>query len=515
MGDDLSTPAIVPRWEWRTFGVRLGAAEAVFAKLSPDSVEESDELYLLSAADGDTVKFRDDLMDVKQLRDVDGDGLEQWLPVLKASFPLPADVAASVLEGLHVSAPPPERDAYTLVELLEDLGQADAAVIPVDVHKRRQRYKAHGCAAELTDVRTERGSTRSIAVESEDPAAVTAAVRALGLERRRNTNYPRGLRSLVSFGESRYAVVDVGTNSVKFHLGERSADGAWRRVVDRSEVTRLGEGLAAGGDIRPEPMERTIDAIAAMADEAEEKGALQIAAVGTAGLRIASNANGFVTATRTRAGIDVEVISGEEEARLAFLAATSALDLPAGRLVVFDSGGGSSQFTFGHGGSVDERFSVDVGAVRFTEQFGLDGAVSVEGLVKAMDAISDALERLDGRPAPDGLVGMGGTITNVAAVKHGLETYDPDVVQGTVLDRAEIDRQIELFRVRSADERRSLPGLQPKRAEVILAGACIVRTVLELLGHESVTVSDRGLRHGLLVERFGTEGQDPTERERS
>jgi exopolyphosphatase/guanosine-5'-triphosphate,3'-diphosphate pyrophosphatase len=98
---------------------------------------------------------------------------------------------------------------------------------------------------------------------------------------------------------------------------------------------------------------------------------------------------------------------------------------------------------------------------------------------------------------------MGGALTNLAAVKHELATYDAEVVQGTVLDRAELDRQLELYRVRTADERRAIPGLQPKRAEVILAGACIVRTVLEKLGRESVTVSDRGLRHRLLVERFG------------
>jgi exopolyphosphatase / guanosine-5'-triphosphate,3'-diphosphate pyrophosphatase len=100
-------------------------------------------------------------------------------------------------------------------------------------------------------------------------------------------------------------------------------------------------------------------------------------------------------------------------------------------------------------------------------------------------------------------VGMGGGLTNLAAVRHALSTYDPDVVQGTVLDRAEIDRQIELYRTRTADERREVVGLQPQRAEVILAGACIVRTVLTMLGKDSLTVSDRGLRYGVLSERFG------------
>ena len=98
---------------------------------------------------------------------------------------------------------------------------------------------------------------------------------------------------------------------------------------------------------------------------------------------------------------------------------------------------------------------------------------------------------------------MGGAVTNLAAVRHGLTTYDPDVVQGTVLDRAEIGRQIELYRSRDVDARRAIAGLQPKRSDVILAGACIVATVMDKLGARTVTVSDRGLRHGLLVDRFG------------
>ena len=183
---------------------------------------------------------------------------------------------------------------------------------------------------------------------------------------------------------------------------------------------------------------------------------------------------------------------------------------------MFDTGGGSSQFTFGHGTEIDERFSVDVGAARYTERFGLDGAVSEDVLREAMAAISADLARLDGRPTPDALVGMGGAVTNITAVRHGLATYDPAVVQGTILDRAEIDRQIELYRSRDADARRSIVGLQPKRAEVILAGACIVRTVMEKLGKTSLTVSDRGLRHGVLAEtvrrlNLGSGGARPAE----
>jgi exopolyphosphatase/guanosine-5'-triphosphate,3'-diphosphate pyrophosphatase len=231
---------------------------------------------------------------------------------------------------------------------------------------------------------------------------------------------------------------------------------------------------------------------------------LAIAAVGTAGLRGAQNSAEFVASVQARCGIPIEVISGEEEARLAYRAATSGLARSGGAVVVFDSGGGSSQFTFGQDDHIDERFSVEVGAVRFTERHGLDGVVSEQELGAAKDAIAAALVRLDGRLAPDAVVAMGGTVTNLAAVKHNLARYDPDVVQGSVLDCAEIDRQIELYRTRTADERRQIVGLQPKRAEVILAGACIVRTVLAKLGREALQVSDRGLRHGLLAERFGS-----------
>ena len=99
---------------------------------------------------------------------------------------------------------------------------------------------------------------------------------------------------------------------------------------------------------------------------------------------------------------------------------------------------------------------------------------------------------------------MGGAVTNMAAVMHGLVTYDPHVIQGSVLVRAEVRRQVELYRSRPAAERRAIPGLQPGRAEVILAGACVVVTVLDLLGADQLTVSVRGLRHGVLAERFGS-----------
>ncbi len=494
---------IVPRWEWRWFGPRLGPAESRLATLTPVGVQESDETYLLSGT-GDNVKVRDALMDIKVLREVDRDGLEQWTPVMKAGFPLPATEVTRVFAAVHLDPPPLRRASYSLEEFINELALPGGRIRAISVHKRRTRYSVGGCMAELAAVVADGKPTRTVAVESEDAAAVVAAVRSLGLGGFVNTSYPRGLAALIDGEPSRFAVIDVGTNSVKFHLGERDRDGKWRTVVDRAEMTRLGEGLEQHRVIGDSALERTAAAIAGMVDEAKRHGVLATVAVGTAGLRIASNRDAVVAAIEARTGLRIEVISGDEEGRLAYVAATSGLGLSAGSLVVFDTGGGSSQFTFGNSSSVEDRYSVDVGAVRYTERYKLDGVVSAEVLREAMAAIAADLSRLDGRPVPAALVAMGGAVTNITAVKHGLARYDPAIVQGTVLDRAEIDRQIELYRSRDADGRRAIIGLQPKRAEVILAGACIVRTVMEKLGKQALTVSDRGLRHGVLAEQFGS-----------
>jgi exopolyphosphatase/guanosine-5'-triphosphate,3'-diphosphate pyrophosphatase len=423
---------------------------------------------------------------------------------MKKAFPLPAVDVEKVFASLHLAAPPLVRDDYTLGQFVSELAMPSSVLRPVGVHKRRFRYAVAGCTSELSNIRAEGKTTRTIAIEAEDAAAVVSAVASVGLAGYLNTNYMSGLQALLDGTPERYAVLDVGTNSVKFHVGERSGAGTWPTIVDRAELTRLGEGLDKKGEIMAEAAERTATAIADMADEAKRNAARAIVAVGTAGLRIARNSSAVLQKILTQTGISIEVIPGDEEGRLAYLAAKAGINVPDASLAVFDTGGGSTQFTFGRGARVDEQFSVDVGAARYTERFGLAGAVAPDLLRGALAAIAAGLSRIDGRPQPDTLVAMGGAVTNMAAVRHGLTTYDPDVIQGTVLDRDEIDRQIEMYRWRDAAQRRSIVGLQPKRAEVILAGACIVRTVMERLGQASLIVSDRGLRHGLFVERFGS-----------
>ena len=491
---------IVPRWEWREFGDQAANAFERLLASPSGRVEESDERYVVSTRSRASIKIRDGRLDVKQLVEVDDAGLQQWRPVMKGAFPLLPDDLAVVVDALGSDLPLPA-EGCTLEQFLAAIeGAADLLV--VEVRKRRRHYLVDGCMAEASEITTGHGTARTVAVESEDPALVRATIRGLGLAGERNVDLPSWLRAKAGLERPRFAAIDVGTNSVKFRIADRGAEGGWTAVVDRAEVTRLGEGLDGTGRLGKEPMRRTAEAIAGMAEEARARGAQGIAAVGTAGLRRAPNRDELIAAVRARTGVEVEVISGEEEARLAYLAVVSSLGPVSGSLVVFETGGGSSQFTFGRAGHVDERFSVDVGAVGLTERFGLAAEVARERVEEARAAIAGELQRLDGRPAPDVLVGMGGAVTNMTAVMHELASYDPEVVQGSVLTAAEVDRQIELYRTRSADDRRQIVGLQPKRAEVILAGACVVRTVLAKLDRDSLTVSDRGLRHGLLAERF-------------
>lgn len=493
--------AIVPRWEWRVFGDRFPVAEAEFAARTPTGVQDSDETYLLTPS-GDNVKVRDALLDVKELQEVDADGLERWAPILKAAFPLAAADAAVAAEALGLP-PPADGPMPTLEALLGATATADARVRVARVRKHRVRYAVGGCMAEVSDIEVDGHPARTIAVEGEDRAAVLATVRAMGLGGYRNTSYPVGLAAILDGTLARAAVIDVGTNSVKMCVGEPAADGTWRYLADRSVVTRLGEGLAEHGTIADGAVERTIAAIDDMVAEARALDATAIVALGTAGLRTASNSASVIASIAQRTGIRIEVVSGDEESRLAFAGVGPDLAIGDGSLVVFDTGGGSTQFTFGHGGTVDERFSLPIGAVRLTERFGLDGAVSSERLQEARTAIRAELAPVGDRPRPDALVGIGGAVTNLVAVQLALEPYDPDVVRGTRLEAAELDRQIEAYRTQDAQARRGTVGLQPGRGEVILAGACIVRAVMEVLGWSSLVASDRGLRHGALVERFG------------
>ena len=181
---------------------------------------------------------------------------------MKEPFPLSADDVGRVFAALLVQPPPLERSEYSIDQFVDELMTPAGGVRVARVHKLRRRYTVQGVMAEDDDIEANGLTTRSIAAESTDPEAVMAVIRAAGMGQHLNVSYPRGLTALLTDQAPRYAVIDVGTNSVKLHVAERQADGSWKRLADRAVMSRLGEGLSPGGDIGAEPLGRTAAAIA-------------------------------------------------------------------------------------------------------------------------------------------------------------------------------------------------------------------------------------------------------------
>ena len=298
------------------------------------------------------------------------------------------------------------------------------------------------------------------------------------------------------------AVIDIGTNSIKFCVAQKAADGTLDVLKDANDIVRLGEGLRETGLISPEALERNAQSVAQFAQQAKDLGVDEVFAVGTMALRTAKNTQDFINRVSELCGLTVKVLPGDEEARLAYLAVLSGLPIQKGELVIFDTGGGSTEFIFGQGKALDRRFSVNLGAVPITEKHFADDPVKAGSVQAALADIKAVFDEAKVQGHPTQIVGMGGTVTSMGAVKHKMTSYDPDVIQGSTMTAVDIDEQIADYSARTIEERRQIIGLQPKRADVILAGACILKDILTRFDAKDFIISDRGLRHGLLFDSF-------------
>lgn len=298
---------------------------------------------------------------------------------------------------------------------------------------------------------------------------------------------------------ARFATIDIGTNTVLLLVAERTADGTFLPIRERAEITRLGQGVDASGALSPEAMERTLTVLERFADEARGLSVLVPAVVATSACRDARNTADFIAAARARAGLDVEVISGDEEARLSFLA--TARSFPGAGLTVLDIGGGSTELMAGdRTGQVTFRQSFDVGSVRLTERFAKHGPQARE----ATEAfVANAFARVSKVEPGSSLIGTAGTVTTVCAMALGLETYDAAQVHGAALTRAQVEDVANRLWAASLDERRRMKGLDPKRADVMPSGALILLGAMSAVGAGQLTVNDRGLRWGVLLDRWG------------
>jgi len=189
---------IIPRWEWRTFGrTGFGESEDLIRGRSPAQVRKSGEVYILSKQSMNNTKVRDDLMDIKTLKAVNENRLEQWNPILKARFPLGRDVLPGVFVALGVPLPALQRDAYSLQQYLDDLIRPRPELKVVSVAKERHGFMIDGCIVEIAEVAFDGMPFHTVAVEQEDPQLVINTVRALKLDNLENINYLRAMKSAV------------------------------------------------------------------------------------------------------------------------------------------------------------------------------------------------------------------------------------------------------------------------------------------------------------------------------
>jgi exopolyphosphatase/guanosine-5'-triphosphate,3'-diphosphate pyrophosphatase len=285
-------------------------------------------------------------------------------------------------------------------------------------------------------------------------------------------------------GGRQRAAVDIGTNSVRL-LVARVEEGKVIPLCRRLVTTRLGEGLEPGAPLRGAARQRTLQALGGFARLMAGFRPEVVQAVATSAVREAGNGAEFAAAAARVLGAPVRVISGEEEARLSYLGAVWGLGLD--RAVVVDIGGGSTELTYPRGDALVSR-SCPVGAVRCTA-----ARASRPDVERALAPITA------GVPQDLPLVGVGGTVTTLAAVEMGLVPYDPDRVHGSRLSAPEVDRLYARLAGLDLAERRRVPGLQPERADIILAGTMILQVLLAYLGRPEIVVSEADLLYALVL----------------
>ncbi len=336
----------------------------------------------------------------------------------------------------------------------------------------------------------------------------------------------------------RAAAIDVGTNTVRLLVGEPDGAGGYRLIFAAQEITRLGQGLLTDRRLQPEPIQRTLAVLEGFRRLADSHGASRTAVVGTSALREARNRQEFLRRARREMGLDVRVISGEEEARLTLRGVRSALPAVGthcgpvdqghhllstgpdamgaplgGRLLLMDIGGGSTEFLLADGDAILATASTGLGVVKLTEAHVRHDPPAPAELRAIHDVIAARLARLPAEglsglgPTAAGLattfVGTAGTVTTLAAVDLSLTSYDPGRVNGHRLNRDRVEALLGELASLPLARRRTVPGLEPGRADVIVAGALVCMVVMETLGFTSIVVSDGGLREGILLDLLG------------
>jgi exopolyphosphatase/guanosine-5'-triphosphate,3'-diphosphate pyrophosphatase len=313
----------------------------------------------------------------------------------------------------------------------------------------------------------------------------------------------RPQRRAVAPGHRRVAAIDIGSNSIRQIVADVSTDGTIQVVDEMKAAPRLATGLAANGRLSDLAIRAAIEAVERMATLAKELGAARVDVVATSAVRDATNAAAFITEVQRVTGLRVRVLDGPEEARLSFRSAVAHFDMGVGRTVVIDIGGGSAELALSAEGVIERLVSLPFGAIRLTEEF-FEHGVTPRGVRKLRKAVSGAIRanvpRRDWRGAQ--LIGSGGTFTNLAGVflaRQGILTAARSV-HAAHIPRSDLEHILDMLSDMTPDERREVPGLNPERADIIVAGVAVAAEVLRRLESRELVVSRYGIREGLLLE---------------
>lgn len=305
----------------------------------------------------------------------------------------------------------------------------------------------------------------------------------------------------------RVASIDVGTNSTRLMVADLDGRTGPLTIVERlMRITRLGQDVDRTGALADEAIERTVTVLREYREVMDRHGVAEgrVRMTATSASRDASNRDAFFDAAEAVVGARPELISGDEEARLSFLGATADLDAADGPFLVFDLGGGSTEFVYGTGGregEVEAALSVDVGCVRLTERFLQQDPPAPEDLTAAIsytDAWLDDVARAIPRAADARtVIGLAGTVTTIAAVEQGLAPYDRDAVHHFRLTKDAAEDVFRTLATESHADRLHNPGLEPARADVIIGGCCVLVAIYRRLGIDEILVSEADILDGL------------------
>lgn len=297
------------------------------------------------------------------------------------------------------------------------------------------------------------------------------------------------------------AAIDIGTNSMRLMLCEIVGNSIAKKEKELI-VTRIGKDLSKTGQITEKSLIRNIDALKYFKNKADRYGAEDVITIATSAVRDASNGEAFAAAARSQAGINVRIISGEEEAELGINGVMSEIEDTEDSILVIDIGGGSTELILGSKDKTDYSVSIPAGAVRMTEQFITGHPINNEE-IKNMESrlrelFKEPLEYL-GKKRIDRIVAIGGTATTTAAIFHRLNIYKPEIVHNTIIKIDFIDSTFKMLKDMTLQQRYEIKGLQKERADVIPAGLYIMKHIIEGLKKENLTISENDNLEGIIA----------------